>query len=173
MRKHLVFTILGVSLTCSACSSRPRSFAPRMAAPSSDPAAFDAAWKRCRAEVAARTDQRSGRLASGAAGVAAGAGATAAVGAATAGTYATYGSMAAAMGATIIAAPVALIGGAWGRQQDQEERKGKGDQGRNSGLHQSGGLRRCRLARHVKERSTGDRRYSIDQAVTLNVSPLP
>jgi hypothetical protein len=125
MRKNLVFTILSVSLTCSACSSRPRSFAPRLAVPSSDPAAFDAAWKRCRAEVAARTDQRSGRLASGAGGVAAGAGATAAVGAATAGTYATYGSMAAAMGATIIAAPVALIGGAWGLSKIKKNKKEK------------------------------------------------
>jgi hypothetical protein len=123
--RHAAFLTLAAALACTACSSRPRSFAPRLTSAPTDQQAFDAAWKRCRAEVAARTDQRSGRLASGVAGVAAGAGATAAVGAATAGTYATYGGAAAAAGATIIAAPIALIGGAWGLSKIKKTRKEK------------------------------------------------
>lgn len=125
MRQHTAFLVLAFALACSACSSRPRSFAPDLAAPPADPQQFDAAWKQCRAEVAARTDQRSGRLVSGVAGAAAGAGTVAAVGAATAGTYATYGGAAAALGATIIAAPVALIGGAWGISKIKKNKKEK------------------------------------------------
>jgi hypothetical protein len=123
--RYATFLTLAAALACTACSSRPRSFAPRLTAAPTDQQAFDAAWKRCRAEVAARTDQRSGRVASAAVGAATGAGATAAVGSAVAGTYATYGGAAAAMGATIIAAPIALIGGAWGFSKLKKNRKEK------------------------------------------------
>ncbi|GAA3997062.1 hypothetical protein [Sphingomonas humi] len=125
MRSIAAFLVLSAALACSACSSRPRSFAPQLAAPASDPQAFDAAWMRCRAEVAARTDQRTGRFGSAAAGAAAGTGASLAVGAATAGTYATYGGAAAAVGATIIAAPIALVGGAWGLSKIKKTKKEK------------------------------------------------
>jgi hypothetical protein len=125
MRKSEAFLVLATALACTGCSSRPRSFAPRLAAPAPDQQAYDAAWKHCRADVAARTDQRSGRIASAAVGAATGAGASVAVGAAAAGTYATYGGAAAALGATIIAAPIALVGGAWGISKIKKNRKEK------------------------------------------------
>lgn len=125
MRRHAAFVLFAGSLAFSACSSRPRSFAPQLAAAPSDPQRFDAAWKQCRADVAARTDQRSGRIASAAVGAATGAGATAAVGAAAAGTYATYGGAFAALGATMIAAPIGLIGGAWGISKIKKNKKEK------------------------------------------------
>ena len=46
-----------------------------------------------------------------------------AVGAATAGTSATYGAAAAGLGATIIAAPMAAIGGAWGISKIKKTKK--------------------------------------------------
>lgn len=125
MRRNAAFTTLAAVLVCSGCSSRPRSFAPQLAAPPADQQGFDAAWKRCRADVAARTDQRSGRLSSATVGAATGVGASAAVGVATAGTYATYGGAAAAAGATIIAMPIALIGGAWGVSKIKKNKKEK------------------------------------------------
>lgn len=125
MRKEFVCLTVIAALGCTACSSRPRSFEPVSAMAVTGDEGFRTAWLGCRAEVAARTDRKSGRLASAATGAAAGAGATVAVGAATAGTYATYGGAAAALGATIIAAPIALVGGAWGMSKIKKTRKEK------------------------------------------------
>lgn len=105
------------------CSSKPRNFAPVLTAAPSDAQAYEAQWLTCREQVRVATKNGSERGASAIGGVAAGAGGAAAVGAATAGTYATYAGAAAALGATIIAAPVALIGGAWGISKIKKTKK--------------------------------------------------
>ena len=43
--RHAAFLTLAAALFCAACSSRPRSFAPRLAAEPTDQQAFDAAWQ--------------------------------------------------------------------------------------------------------------------------------
>jgi hypothetical protein len=106
------FIILLAALSTAACSSRPREFAPTLAAAPADAAKYDADYQACRMMVA--EGQRSGfgsRVASGGAGVAAGAG----VGLAMAGgTYGTYAGAAAAAGATLVMMPVVGVLGAWG-----------------------------------------------------------
>ena len=115
--------LLILALSLSACSSRPREFAPSLAAAPADAAQFGADYEKCRVLVA--NGQRSGfgsELASGGAGVAAGVGVTAAM---TGGTYATMGGAMAAMGATMILAPVAALAGAWGVAKRSKLKKEK------------------------------------------------
>jgi hypothetical protein len=112
MRTVRNFIIVAAALSTVACSSRPREFAPTLAAAPADAGKFDADYETCRVMVA--EGRRSGfgsRLASGGAGVAAGAG----VGVAMAGgTYGTYAGAAAAAGATLVMMPVVGVLGAWG-----------------------------------------------------------
>ena len=109
--KKTLITILAVSLL-TACSSRPREFAPALAAAPADQAKYNADYQNCRVLVA--SGQRSGfgaGVASAGVGTAAGVG----VGAVMAG--GTYGSMAAAYAAaaaTLVLMPVVGVVGAWG-----------------------------------------------------------
>lgn len=122
--------ILLLALSATACSSRPREFAPTLGAAPVSAAQFEADYEKCRTLVA--NGQRSSfgsALASGGAGVAAGVGVTAAM---TGGTYATMGGAMAAAGATMILAPVAALAGAWGiakRSKLKKERAIKGATG--------------------------------------------
>lgn len=111
------------ALLMSGCSSRPRNFAPVLGAAPPDVQAYEASWLACRDEAITAPNRGSGRLASAAGGAAAGAGGVAAVGAMTAGSYATMGGAMAALGATIIAAPIAAIGGAWGISKIKKAKK--------------------------------------------------
>jgi hypothetical protein len=115
--------ILLTALSLTACSSRPREFAPTLAAAPADAAAFEADYEKCRILVA--NGQRSGfgaRLASGGAGVAAGAG----VGMAMAGgTYSTVAGAMAAASATLVLMPVVAVASAWGVAKRSKLRKEK------------------------------------------------
>ena len=109
--KKTLITILAVSLL-TACSSRPREFAPTLAAAPADAAKYDADYQNCRVLVA--NGQRSGfgsGVASAGVGTAAGVG----VGAAMAGgTYGSVAAASAAAAATLVLMPVVGVVGAWG-----------------------------------------------------------
>ena len=118
--------LLGIcAVALSGCSSRPRNFAPILAAPPADSKAYEAHWLECREAVAAATSKGSGRLASAGGAAVAGAGAGLAAGAATSGaTFASYGAAAAAAGAAMIAAvPVFGLAGAWGISKIKKTKK--------------------------------------------------
>src|SRR5919112_3578662 len=89
--------LLGIcAIALGGCSSRPRNFAPVLAAAPADARAYEKHWLDCREQVAAATGKGSGRLASAGGGAIAGAGAGLAANAAMSGaTFATYGAAAA------------------------------------------------------------------------------
>ena len=123
MKTHhaLAAALAVVSLT--ACSSRPRQFAPTLAAAPADQAKFAADYETCRVLVA--NGQRSGfgtTVASASAGTAAGLG----VGAVMAGgTYGTYAAAAAAAATTLVLMPIAGVIGAWGVAKRSKLKKEK------------------------------------------------
>jgi len=125
MRYQLVLTVTAFAVVLSGCSSRPRNFAPVLSAAPTDSQAYEAQWMTCRNLVAAGKYNSSGVGASAATGLAAGAAATTAVGAALPATYATYGGAFAAAGATIIAAPIGLLVGAYGVSKVKKAKKEK------------------------------------------------
>lgn len=126
-----------VVVTLAGCSSRPREFAPVLAAPAADSAAFDADVADCGALLAQGKLTSDGRLASGAAGAAAG-GATLAVGSAAASSAGMFGGMAVA-GATIVALPFVAIGGAYGLAKAKQKRKERAHQTAMAGCLQERG----------------------------------
>lgn len=95
MLKNSVLIVMAGAVGLSGCSSRPRNFAPVLAAAPTDQKSYEAQLQTCRERLAARVD-RSGRLASAAAGTAVGIGAGYAAGAATVGTTGTMGAAAGA-----------------------------------------------------------------------------
>ena len=102
-------------ITLAGCSSRPRNFAPVLAAAPADARAYEKHWLECREQVAAATGKGSGRLASAGGGAVAGAGAGVAASAAASGaTFATYGAAATAAAAAMAVVPVFGLAGAWG-----------------------------------------------------------
>lgn len=115
--------VVAGALALSGCSSKPRSFAPVLAAAPADQQAYEAQLQTCRERLAARMD-RSGRLASAAAGTAIGVGAGYAAGAATAaGTAGTIGAAGAAAAAAAMVLPVAGLAGAWGISKIKKTKK--------------------------------------------------
>ena len=118
-----VLIVAAAAVALAGCSSRPRSFAPVLAAAPADQQAYDAHLQTCRERLAARMD-RSGRLTSAAAGTAIGVGAGYAAGAATAaGTAGTIGAAGAAAAAAVMVLPVAGLAGAWGVSKIKKTRK--------------------------------------------------
>lgn len=123
MNSKWVMGAAAMALTVGACSSRPREFAPRLAAPASSPDGFDAALAECDGlRIAGKLDSE-GRLASAGAGAAAGAG-LAAAGSAAAVAAGGYAGMA-VVAATVVLLPVALVGGAWGMSKMKRAKKEK------------------------------------------------
>lgn len=124
MRSRFVLLVAAGAVLLSGCSSRPRSFAPVLAAAPADRAAYDAQLQMCRERLAARMD-RSGRLASAAVGTAVGVGAGYAAGAATAaGTASSFGAAAgAAAAAALTVLPIAGLAGAWGISKIKKTKK--------------------------------------------------
>jgi hypothetical protein len=115
-------TILAI-VSLSACSSRPRQFAPTLAAAPADQTRFAADYETCRVLVA--NGQRSGF---GATAASAGVGTAAGVGVGVAMAGGTYGSVAAATAAaatTIILMPVVGVIGAWGIAKRSKLKKEK------------------------------------------------
>ena len=121
MKSKLVACVVPMALVLSACSSRPREFAPRLAAPPVSKAEFEAAHAECNQLLIAGKLDSEGRLASAGAGAAAGAGLAAAGGAAAA-TAGAYAGLAVAA-ATIVLLPVAVVGGAWGMSKMKRAKK--------------------------------------------------
>jgi hypothetical protein len=125
MTKKALLLLSICAITLGGCSSRPRNFAPVLAAAPADARAYENHWLDCREQVAAATGKRSGRLASAGGGAIAGAGAGLAASAATSGaTFATYGAAAATAGAVMIATvPVFGLAGAWGISKIKKSKK--------------------------------------------------
>ena len=123
MGSKFLVALTASSVMLAGCSSKPRNFAPVLGAAPTDAKLYEAQWLSCREQVATSAKTGSERGASAVGGVAAGAGGAAVMGAATAGTYAGYAGAAAALGATFIAAPLALIGGAWGLSKIKKTKK--------------------------------------------------
>jgi len=121
MTHKWIAAVLAAALTLPACSSRPREFAPLLAAPPASTTEFDAAYGECGQLLVAGKLDSSGRLASGAAGAATGAG-VAAAGSVAAATAAGYAGMAVAA-ATIVLLPFAVLGGAWGMSKMKRAKK--------------------------------------------------
>lgn len=124
MPKKCVLIVAAGAVVVSGCSSRPRNFAPVLAAAPVDQKAYEAQLQTCRERLAARMD-RSGRLASAAVGTAVGVGAGYAAGAATAaGSAGTMGAAAgAAAAAAITVLPIAGLAGAWGISKIKKTKK--------------------------------------------------
>lgn len=124
MKGHALLWAAAGAVTLAGCSSKPRNFAPVMAAPPADASAYEAQWLSCREQVAATAKQGSGRLASAAGGAAAGVGGAVAVGTSAGASAGMVGAMAAAT-ATVILAPIAIVGGAWGVSKIKKTKKEK------------------------------------------------
>jgi hypothetical protein len=103
--KTLIVIAVGMSVAVSGCSSRPRAFAPQLAAPPADPKAFEQANAECSHLLVAGKLDQNGKLAS-AAGVAG------------------YGGMA-VVAATVVLLPVAIVGGAIGMAKIKRAKKEK------------------------------------------------
>lgn len=123
MSSKAVAAMAAGAIALSGCSSKPRNFAPVLAVAPSDGRLYETRWIDCREQAAAALKSGHARAASAAGGAVAGAGGAAAVGAATAGTYATMGGAMAALGATIVAAPIAAVVGAWGISKIKKTKK--------------------------------------------------
>ena len=120
--------ILAASVVVQGCSSRPRAFAPTLAAlPSGqatfDQAAFDQANATCSQLLVAGKLDQNGRVASAGVGAAA-SGAAMAVGTVSAAAVAGYSGLA-VLGATIVLLPFAAIGGAVGMAKMKRAKKEK------------------------------------------------
>lgn len=120
--------ILAAAILVQGCSSRPRAFAPTLAAlPSGqatfDQAAFDQANATCSQLLVAGKLDQNGRLASAGVGAAA-SGAAMAVGTVSAAAVAGYSGLA-VLGATIVLLPFAAIGGAVGMAKMKRAKKEK------------------------------------------------
>jgi hypothetical protein len=118
MRSRFIVLAVIAGLTLEGCSSRPREFTPTLAA-AADQAGFDTALATCKQLLVEGKLDSNGR--SGSAGAAAGA-ATAAVGGTTAAAVGGYAGLA-AMSATIILLPFAVLGGAWGMSKMKRAQK--------------------------------------------------
>ena len=117
--------LLGIcAIAVGGCSSRPRNFAPVLAAAPADAHTYEKHWIECREQVAAATGKGSGRLASAGGGAVAAAGAGVAASAAASGaTFATYGAAATAAAAAIAVVPVFGLAGAWGISKIKKTKK--------------------------------------------------
>jgi hypothetical protein len=112
------------AIALGGCSSRPRNFAPVLAAAPADARSYESHWLDCREQVAAATSKGSGRLASAGGGAVAGAGAGVAASAAASGaTYGTFGAAAVAGAAMIAVVPVFGLAGAWGISKIKKSKK--------------------------------------------------
>ncbi len=124
MKHRHALVLLAAAVSLSACSSRPREFAPTLAAAPTDASKFDRDYMTCRTQVA--QGQRSGfgaRAASGGVGVAAGVVGAATLSGGAGGTV--VGAMATAATAAVLM-PVIGIAGAWGiakRNKVKKERE--------------------------------------------------
>lgn len=121
MKSHAIMAVLMTCLSLQACSSRPREFAPTLAAPPASASNLEAAIATCRELLVAGKLDASGRSGSGAAGAATGA-ATAAAGGTAAAAIGGYAGLA-ALSATIVLLPFAVVGGAWGMSKMKRARK--------------------------------------------------
>ena len=121
MRTGFVATSLAVALSIQGCSSKPRTFDPKLAAAPADQAAFETAYSECRQLLADGKLDSSGRLESGGAGAAAG-GATMAVGSAAAAGVGGWSGLAVAS-ATVVALPFVMIGGGWWMAKSKKNKK--------------------------------------------------
>ena len=124
MKRHALLWAAAGAVILTGCSSKPRNFAPVMAAPPADAQVYEAQWLACREQVAATAKNGSGRLASAAGGAVAGVGGVAAVGTTAGASAGMVGAMAAAT-ATVILAPIAIVGGAWGVSKIKKTKKEK------------------------------------------------
>lgn len=128
MNHNRLVAAVAAAVLLQGCSSRPRAFAPTLAAPPSgvglfDQAAFDRAYADCSQLLVAGKLDDSGRLASAAGGAAA-SGAAVAVGGATAAAVAGYGGLA-VVAATVVLLPFAAVGGAIGMSKIKRAKKEK------------------------------------------------
>ncbi|HEX8839219.1 MAG TPA: hypothetical protein VF750_01970 [Sphingomicrobium sp.] len=114
---------LTAALLLEGCSSRPREFTPSLAAAPADQIKFEQTISECRDLLVAGKLDSSGRLASGGAGAATGV-AVGAAGTAAASGAGLYGGMA-ILGATMVAMPFAILGGAWGMSKIKRHKKEK------------------------------------------------
>jgi hypothetical protein len=114
-RGRSVHLLLAAALALTGCASTPRGFAPVMAAPPADPAAFETAFNLCTAEVSAgrRENFRSGRGGSAAGGMALGGAAALVTGASAASGAGMLAGVAGAAGMAaglVVFAPLAIFG---------------------------------------------------------------
>jgi hypothetical protein len=125
MNNLRIFTAAIAIVSLSACSSRPREFAPTLQAAPADTAKYEQDYLTCRTLVAqGKRSEFGSRAVSGGVGVAAGVGAVAMAGG---GGASAVGALAAAYTAAMVL-PVVGIAGAWGvakRNKVKKEREVK------------------------------------------------
>ena len=115
--------LVAACLTLQACSSRPREFAPMLAAPPASQSEFDTAYATCQRLLVTGKLDSSGRAGSAGAGAAAGAATAVAGGAAATSMVPAVG--AALASATIVLLPFVALGGAWGMAKMKRAKKEK------------------------------------------------
>jgi len=120
MTQKFILAVAAI-VTLAGCSSRPRQFAPVLAVPAADQAAYNAAVADCGTLLAQGKLTSDGRLASGAAGAAA-SGAALAAGTAVASSAGMFGGLAVA-GATVVLLPFAAVGGAYAMAKAKQRKK--------------------------------------------------
>ncbi len=128
MKSRYLIGAVSAAVTLSGCSSRPRTFAPTLAAPQAgaaafDQAAFDRAYADCTQLLVAGKLDNNGRLASAGAGAAAGTAAAVAGGALASSMVPAVGMAVAS--ATIVLLPFVAIGSAVGMSKMKRAKKEK------------------------------------------------
>lgn len=119
----LLGAILAASVCLAGCSSRPRPFAPQLAAVPADQRAFDVAQARCADLLVKGKLDRDGRL--GSAGVGAATGAGVAAGGVALATSTVPAVGAALASATLVLLPFVVLGGAFGMARAKRSAKEK------------------------------------------------
>jgi hypothetical protein len=128
MKHDMLIPAVAAAILLQGCSSRPRTFAPTLAAlpsgaPAFDQAAFDRAYADCTQLLVAGKLDNSGRLASAGAGAAAGTAAAVAGGALASSMVPAVGMAVAS--ATIVLLPFVAIGSAVGMSKMKRAKKEK------------------------------------------------
>ena len=123
MKNKLTILLMVACLSLQGCSSRPREFAPTLAAPPASPSEFDSVYATCRQLLVAGKLDSSGRAGSAGAGTAAGAATAVAGGAAASSMVPAVG--AALASATVVLLPFVALGGAWGMAKMKRAKKEK------------------------------------------------
>lgn len=149
MGKKPTVCLMVACLTLQACSSRPREFAPTLAAPPASQSQFERVYATCQQLLVAGKLDSNGMAGSAGAGAAAGAATAVAGGAAASSMVPAVG--AALASATIVLLPFVALGGAWGMAKMKRAKKEKAIKAAMTGCLQERGYQVAAWSKGVKK----------------------